>query len=166
MSQAVITAYIGLGSNLEDPETQLRQAFDELAGIACSKLVACSPLYRSDPMGPPGQPDYINAVARLDTGLDAEALLDALQAIEQAHHRQREIHWGPRTLDLDLLLYGDAVIASERLSVPHPYLSERAFVLYPLADIAPELQVPGQGALAQLLTVCPHTGLERLDHAR
>jgi len=165
MSQAV-SAYIGLGSNLDDPETQVRQAFDELAAIPSTQLVVCSPLYRSDPLGPPGQPDYINAVARLDTELDAEALLDALQAIELAHHRQREIHWGPRTLDLDLLLYGDAVIANERLRVPHPHLAERAFVLYPLADIAPALQVPGQGALAQLLAACPPRGLERLDHAR
>jgi len=165
MSRAV-SAYIGLGSNLDDPETQLRQAFAELAAIASTQLVARSPLYRSDPVGPPGQPDYINAVARLDTELAAEVLLDALQTIEQAHHRQRAIHWGPRTLDLDLLLYGDSVIDTERLCVPHPHLAERAFVLYPLADIAPGLQVPGQGSLAQLLAACPPRGLERLDHAR
>lgn len=165
MSQAV-TAYIGLGSNLDDPETQLQQAFAELAAIASTQLVASSPLYRSDPLGPQDQPDYINAVARLDTELSAEALLDALQAIELAHHRQREIHWGPRTLDLDLLLYGQHEIVTERLTVPHPYLAERAFVLYPLADIALNLTVPGQGALGQLLTACPPTGLERLDHAQ
>lgn len=160
-----VAAYIGLGSNLDDPPAQLRRAFDELAAIPATRLAAHSPLYRSDPVGPPGQPDYLNAVARLDTELDADALLDALQAIEQAHHRQRTVHWGPRTLDLDLLLYGDAVIADARLTVPHPHLAERAFVLYPLADIAPDLDLPGLGPLAGLLAACPPNGLERLDHA-
>lgn len=160
---ARVTAYIGLGSNLDDPVCQVRRACDELAAIPDSRLLAVSPLYRSDPVGPPGQPDYINAVAGLSTGLSAEQLLDALQAIEQAHGRVRHERWGARTLDLDLLLYGDSVIATDRLSVPHPYLGERAFVLYPLADIAPAIAVPGRGALAQLLTACPFEGLERLD---
>lgn len=157
-----VAVYIGLGSNLDDPRAQLRRAFEELAGIADSQIAARSPVYRSDPIGPPGQPDYLNAVVRLDTALAAEALLDALQAIEQAHQRQREIHWGPRTLDLDLLLYGDMEIASSRLQVPHPYMTERAFVLYPLADIAPDLVIPGHGPLVDLLAACPATGLERL----
>jgi 2-amino-4-hydroxy-6-hydroxymethyldihydropteridine diphosphokinase len=161
-----VAAYIGLGSTLEDPRAQLQRAFVELAAIPASRLVQRSPLYRSDPIGPPDQPDYLNAVARLDTGLAAEDLLDALQAIEQAHRRQRELHWGPRTLDLDLLLYGAAIIASDRLQVPHPELARRAFVLYPLADIAPQLQVPGLGSLTELLAACPPLGLERLnDHA-
>ncbi len=163
MSQ-LVTAYIGLGSNLDDPVGQVSDAFVELAAIADTELTARSPLYRSDPIGPPGQPDYINAVARLSTALAAEALLDALQAIEQAHRRQRDVHWGPRTLDLDLLLYGELEIDSARLQVPHPHLAVRAFVLYPLADIASDLSVPGHGALSTLLAACPAVGLERLDH--
>jgi len=160
---ASVAAYIGLGSNLDDPRAQVTRALQELAQIARTRLVARSPLYRSDPLGPPDQPDYINAVARLDTALDADALLDALQAIEQHHHRKRDRHWGPRTLDLDLLLYGDAVIHSARLQVPHPHMHERAFVLQPLADIAPGLCPPGQAPLAELLARCPAGGLERLD---
>jgi 2-amino-4-hydroxy-6-hydroxymethyldihydropteridine diphosphokinase len=158
-----VTAYIGLGSNLQDPESQVRRACDELARIPNTRLVAVSPLYRSDPVGPPGQPDYINAVARLETTLPPEALLDALQAIEQAHGRERKEHWGARSLDLDILLFGDRIIRSERLTVPHPYLSERSFVLYPLADIAPDIEVPALGPLAGLLAACPYRGLERLD---
>jgi 2-amino-4-hydroxy-6-hydroxymethyldihydropteridine diphosphokinase len=160
---ATVSAYIGLGSNLDDPEFQVRRACSELAALPQTELDACSPLYRSDPVGPPGQPDYINAVARLETALAPEALLDALQTIEQAHGRKRRERWGARTLDLDILLYGGQRIASERLSVPHPYLTERAFVLYPLADIAPDITVPGLGSLSDLLSACPPAGLERLD---
>lgn len=165
MSQSV-TAYIGLGSNLDDPAQQVRDAFAELADMADTALEARSPLYRSDPIGPADQPDYINAVAQLRTSLAAEALLDALQAIEQRHHRQRDVHWGPRTLDLDLLLYGELEITTARLQVPHPHMTERAFVLYPLADVAPGLSIPGYGALSRLLASCPATGLERYldDH--
>lgn len=158
-----VTAYVGLGSNLEDPVGQVTRAFGELAMMPETAVVARSPLYRSDPIGPPGQPDYINAVVGLSTELAAEALLDALQAIEIAHRRQRDVHWGPRTLDLDLLLYGELEIATARLRVPHPHLAERAFVLYPLADIAPGLSVPGHGGLHTLLGRCPREGLERLD---
>jgi 2-amino-4-hydroxy-6-hydroxymethyldihydropteridine diphosphokinase len=162
MSGAV-AAFIGLGSNLDDPPAQLRQAFAELAMLPSSALTGRSPLYRSDPIGPPGQPDYVNAVVRLDTELAPEDLLDALQAIEQAHQRRRDVRWGPRTLDLDLLLYGEQCIASERLQVPHPHMHQRAFVLYPLADIAPTLHLPALGNLADLLAACPRQGLERLD---
>lgn len=160
---AAVKAYIGLGSNLDDPESQVRRACDALARLPDSRLMRVSPLYRSDPVGPPGQPDYINAVAMLETALPPESLLDALQGIEQAHGRERLEHWGPRTLDLDILLYGDQRIASDRLTVPHPYLAERPFVLYPLADIAPDIVVPGHGPLADLLADCPPAGLERLD---
>ncbi|SCZ55115.1 2-amino-4-hydroxy-6-hydroxymethyldihydropteridine diphosphokinase [Thiohalomonas denitrificans] len=165
MSRTVI-AYVGLGSNLDEPEEQVERAFAGLDGIDGARLVAVSPLYRSAPMGPAGQPDYINAVAALETTLEPEALLDALQAIEQHHQRVRTIRWGPRTLDLDLLLYDDATIATEHLSVPHPGLPERAFVLYPLADIAPGLHLPDGTPLMQLLRRCPPEGLERLDSAR
>ncbi|HCS63757.1 MAG TPA: 2-amino-4-hydroxy-6-hydroxymethyldihydropteridine diphosphokinase [Cellvibrio sp.] len=154
-------AYIGLGSNLEDPLAQVKRAFAELANIPQTSLLARSSIYSSHAVGPE-QPDYINAVALLDTQLAPLALLDALQAIEQAHQRVRIQHWGPRTLDLDLLLYGDQIIAEERLRVPHPYLTQRSFVLYPLADITPTLQLPDGTPLAALLSRCPADGLLRL----
>jgi len=158
-----VLAYIGLGSNLDRPQQQLERALAELEALPRCSLLARSPLYRSDPIGPAGQPDYVNAVAALLTELSAETLLDQLQAIEQAHQRAREQHWGPRTLDLDILLFGDAQIASPRLQVPHPEMAKRAFVLYPLADIAPEVEVPGLGPLPQLMAACPPQGLEPLD---
>ncbi|HSC67875.1 MAG TPA: 2-amino-4-hydroxy-6-hydroxymethyldihydropteridine diphosphokinase [Cellvibrio sp.] len=154
-------AYIGLGSNLEDPLAQVLSAFDELAAIAQTRLIARSALYSSRAVGPE-QPDYINAAALLDTQLAPLALLDALQAIEQAHQRVRIQHWGPRTLDLDLLLYGEQCIDHERLKVPHPYLTQRSFVLNPLADITPHLQLPDGTKLADLLRLCPADGLLRL----
>ena len=147
-------AYIGLGSNLEGPLAQVNCAFDELAELPLTSLLARSSIYSSHAVGPE-QPDYINAVALLDTRLAPLALLDALQAIEQAHQRVRIQHWGPRTLDLDLLLYGDQIIEEERLTVPHPYLTQRSFVLYPLADITPNLHLPDGTRLADLLSRCP-----------
>ena len=154
-------AYIGLGSNLDNPLAQVKQALAELAQLPQTRLQAQSRLYRSAPVGP-AQPDYINAVALLDTQLPPLALLDQLQALEQAHHRVRLEHWGPRTLDLDILLYGDQQIASERLTLPHPFMTQRGFVLYPLADIAPGLQLPDGRALAELLHLCPADGLAPL----
>lgn len=158
-----VTAFIGLGSNLDDPRQQVESALRELAELPDTTLAAQSGLYRSAPMGPPGQPDYINAVARLGTRLAPEALLDALQAIEARHGRVRGgERWGPRTLDLDILLYADARIDSPRLQIPHPGLVERNFVLHPLAEIAPDLDIPGAGPLRVLLARCPSAGLERL----
>lgn len=154
-------AYIGLGSNLDNPLAQVKQALAELAQLPQTRLLAQSRLYRSAPVGP-AQPDYINAVALLDTQLLPLALLDQLQALEQAHHRVRLEHWGPRTLDLDILLYGDQQIASERLTLPHPFMTQRGFVLYPLADIAPGLQLPDGRALGELLHLCPADGLAPL----
>ncbi|HHJ12991.1 MAG TPA: 2-amino-4-hydroxy-6-hydroxymethyldihydropteridine diphosphokinase [Gammaproteobacteria bacterium] len=136
-------AWIGLGSNLDSPLDQVRAALTELAALPDTRLAACSRLYRSAPMGPPGQPDYINAVAGVDTGLPPQALLDALQAIERAHGRVRGEHWGPRTLDLDILLYGDLKLDSPRLHLPHPGLLARNFVLVPLAELAPGLMLDG-----------------------
>lgn len=160
------TAYIGLGSNLDDPAAQVSRALDELDGIEGVRLTAASRLYHNPPMGPQDQPDYVNAVARLQTRLPAEALLEALLAIEQVHGRVRGgQHWGPRTLDLDLLVYGDAVIESARLTVPHPGLAERAFVLYPLQEVAPDLVIPRLGALAALCARCPRDGLRVLEAA-
>ncbi len=158
-----IRCYIGLGSNLDEPRNHVRRALQELAALPASRLLARSSLYRSDPMGPPGQPDYINAVALLESTLDAHSLLDELLALEQIHQRVRHERWGPRTLDLDLLLYGEQQIASERLSVPHPGMHERNFVLWPLAELAPELQLPDGRLLATLLTDCPIGTLERIS---
>lgn len=154
-------AYIGLGSNLEGPRDQVTRALQELAQLTNTCLLAHSPLYRSRAIGPE-QPDYINAVALLETRLSPLELLDALQAIEQAHRRVRREHWGPRTLDLDVLLYGNECIQHPRLSVPHPYLTQRGFVLYPLADITPDLLLPDGQSLQALLCQCPFEGLERL----
>ena len=152
--------YIGLGSNLEDPRLQVSDALVELRDIPNTELLSHSLLYRSDPVGPPGQPDYINAVAKLDTSLEPEDLLDALQAIEQAHQRVRIEHWGPRTLDLDLLLYANDQIDTERLKVPHPFMTERSFVLYPLAEIEPNLVLPKGDHLSDILVHCPMGTLE------
>jgi 2-amino-4-hydroxy-6-hydroxymethyldihydropteridine diphosphokinase len=160
---AEVEAWIGLGSNLNDPETRIRTALDDLRRLERCTLQAVSALYRSPPMGPADQPDYINAVARLATTLSPDALLDVLQAIEAQHARVRGRHWGPRTLDLDLLLYGQEVIATARLSVPHPGIGARNFVLYPLAELDPGLDVPGLGVVQDLLEQCPATGLSRIE---
>jgi len=159
-----VTAFIGLGSNLEDPEGQLRAALRELEGLPDTRLTAHSPLYRSAPVGPPGQPDYINAAAALATRLTPQALLAGLQAIERAHGRRRGgVRWGPRTLDLDLLLHGDQVLSTATLTLPHPRLTERAFVLRPLADIAPGLILPDGTTIETHLRRCPTGGLVRLE---
>jgi len=154
-------AYVALGSNLANPEAQVRRAFEELNDLLRTTCVARSPLYRTEAVGPP-QPDYINAVAQLDTDLASQALLDELQAIERAHQRLRVIRWGPRTLDLDLLLYDELRQDHPRLTLPHPRLHERAFVLQPLFDIAPDLDIPGHGSLATLLDRCPPLAIQRL----
>jgi len=146
-----VLAYIGLGSNLEQPLDQLQRALAELQQIPRSSLHASASFYLNSPMGPADQPDYINSVAALHTGLSPLELLDQLQQIEQAHGRERGLRWGPRTLDLDLLLYGDQLIQNDRLSVPHPGIGERAFVLLPLAELVPDLEVPGLGAISDLL---------------
>lgn len=156
------TAWIGLGSNLDDPQAQVRAAAAALGRTDGLQVEAVSSLYTSPPMGPPDQPDFINAVMQVTTMLGAEAVLDVLLAQEQAQARRRGRRWGPRTLDLDLLLFGDAVINSPRLQVPHPGIHARAFVLYPLAELAPGLHIPGMGSLQELLCVCPAAGLQRI----
>ncbi|WP_417596339.1 2-amino-4-hydroxy-6-hydroxymethyldihydropteridine diphosphokinase [Oceanospirillum sp.] len=146
------TAYIGLGSNLEDPVQQLKTALNELNLLPDTRLVAASSLYSSKPVGPQDQPDFVNAVAQLETNLEPLALLDQLQALEQAHRRVRERHWGPRTLDLDLLLFSEQVICHPRLTVPHAHMHERGFVLLPLAEISPKLTLPGKGSITDILS--------------
>ncbi|KQQ50033.1 2-amino-4-hydroxy-6-hydroxymethyldihydropteridine pyrophosphokinase [Pseudomonas sp. Leaf127] len=154
-------AYIGLGSNLAEPAAQLRHALEALQRLPGSHLAGASSFYVSDSLLP-GQPRYTNAVAALDTELAPLALLDALQAIEQDQGRERLERWGPRTLDLDILLFGDHLIDVPRLQVPHYHMHARAFVLYPLAELAPDLHLPDGRILSQLLAECPFTGLERM----
>mgnify|MGYP006377843253 FL=1 len=159
----MLRVYIGLGSNLAQPAEQLQAALSALADLPDSQLIAVSSLYASKPLGPADQPDYVNAVAALDTALEPLQLLDRLQQIELQQGRQREAErWGPRTLDLDILLFGDQLIDLPRLQVPHYHLQERPFVLYPLAEIAPELELPDGRSLAELLQNCPAQGLPRL----
>lgn len=148
-------AYIALGSNLGDPAGQLEAAILRLDQLPDTRLSARSRLYRTAPLGPAGQPDYCNAVVALETGLPPEALLDALQLIETQLGRVRGEHWGARHLDLDLLLLGDLVCNNARLRLPHPELAHRRFVLQPLAEIAPGLELPGHGAIEQRLAALP-----------
>lgn len=159
----LLRCYIGLGANLDDPLAQLQNAIQALKQIPDITVVAVSGFYGSKPMGPQDQPDYINAVAAIDTALTAEQLLDALQKVEQQHGRKRKAErWGPRTLDLDILLYGDQVIATERLTVPHYGLRVREFVLYPLYEIAPQLNLPDGTVLSSLLAQVSQNGLQKL----
>ncbi|SFR83210.1 2-amino-4-hydroxy-6-hydroxymethyldihydropteridinediphosphokinase [Marinobacter daqiaonensis] len=158
-----VEAWIGLGSNLEDPLAQLARAVSGLATLPDTVLAGQSPFYRSRPMGPRDQPDFVNGVVLLHTRLPAETLLDQLQALEQAHGRVRLRHWGPRTLDLDLLLYGGETIGTDRLTVPHPRLAERDFVLRPMLDIDPQLALPGGQRAAELLAHCADNDLIRLE---
>ena len=159
--------YIGLGSNLAEPVQQLGAALAALDRLPDCRLAAVSSLYASDPLGPPDQPRYVNAVAALDCALAPLQLLDALQGIEREQGRVRKAErWGPRTLALDILLFGDLQLDEERLSVPHYHMHARAFVLYPLAEIAPDLWLPDGRPLQALLDACPFLGLERLDDVK
>lgn len=146
-------AYIGLGSNLDHPAQQIERALAALRELTQTQLVAVSPLYRSSPWGDPDQDDFVNAVAAIDTQLTPHALLRALLAIEQRQGRDRSSgrRNGPRTLDLDLLCFDALVLDEPGLQLPHPRLGERAFVLLPLCDLAPELMIPGQGVVRSLL---------------
>ncbi|HVC29815.1 MAG TPA: 2-amino-4-hydroxy-6-hydroxymethyldihydropteridine diphosphokinase [Steroidobacteraceae bacterium] len=156
-------AYVGLGSNLQDPRAQIRRACAGLQALAFTRLVRVSPLYRSRPWGPVPQPDFINAVAGLLTQVDARTLLGELQALERALGRPAEHErWGPRIIDLDLLVYGRERREEPGLTLPHRGIVERNFVLYPLADLAPELDVPGLGRVAGLRGRVASEGLEPL----
>jgi 2-amino-4-hydroxy-6-hydroxymethyldihydropteridine diphosphokinase len=150
-------AYIGLGSNVGEPPEQVLSALDQMAGLPQCRLVARSSLYATTPVGPVPQPDYVNAAAALATTLAPMELLAALQQVERGHGRVRDgTRWGPRTLDLDLLVYGQHRLQQPGLQLPHPEMHRRAFVLVPLAQIAPEgLEIPGLGRLTDLLAACP-----------
>ncbi|OMG51790.1 2-amino-4-hydroxy-6-hydroxymethyldihydropteridine diphosphokinase [Azonexus hydrophilus] len=155
-------AYIALGANLGDPAATVNAAFAALDQLPQSRLLATSALYRTAPVGIAEQPEFVNAAALIDTTLAPEALLDALLAIEQAFGRVRAERNGPRTLDLDILLYDDLTLATPRLTLPHPRLHLRAFVLQPLADLAPDLAIPGRGSLAAWLPAVANQGICRL----
>jgi 2-amino-4-hydroxy-6-hydroxymethyldihydropteridine diphosphokinase len=158
-----IAAYVGIGSNLGDPEAQVRGAIEALASVPQTRFVRASRLFRTAPWGRADQPAFVNAAAEIATALAPRALLDALLTIERAHGRHRDgTRWGPRTLDLDVLLYGDGVIDEPGLAIPHPHLAERAFVLLPLADLDPALQVPGRGRISELLRDVDASGIEPL----
>lgn len=155
------TCYIGIGSNLDNPVEKARQAIESLKVLNASSLISVSSLYCSKPMGPSDQPDYINAVVKLETSLTALALLDELQQIELTQGRERkDERWGPRTLDLDILLIDNLEINNDRLTVPHYGMCDREFVLYPLFEIAPELVLPNNKPLSILVKNCPKNGLE------
>ncbi|MCA1938538.1 MAG: 2-amino-4-hydroxy-6-hydroxymethyldihydropteridine diphosphokinase [Dechloromonas sp.] len=155
-------AYIALGANLGDPAATVNAAFAALDQLPESRLLAKSALYRTAPVGIADQPEFVNAAALIDTTLAPEALLDALLGIEQTFGRVRAERNGPRTLDLDILLYDDLTLATPRLTLPHPRLHLRAFVLQPLADLAPDLAIPGRGRLAAWLPAVANQGICRL----
>ena len=158
-----IDTYIGIGSNLDDPVSQVKLAIGELHGLSESSFIAGSSLYRSPPMGPADQPDYINAAVRLETRLAPFMLLEALWDIERTHARMRTgPRWGPRTLDLDILLYAQQQIDEPGLTIPHPGISSRAFVLYPLLEIKPDLHIPGHGPIKALIDKCPPVAVTRI----
>ncbi|MBC3766006.1 2-amino-4-hydroxy-6-hydroxymethyldihydropteridine diphosphokinase [Neptunicella marina] len=159
----MITVYIGLGSNLANPAQQLVEARNAIIHLEHCQLTAQSSLYCSVPMGPQDQPNYINAVVVINTQLDALDLLDALQSIENQHGRERIVRWGSRTLDLDILLYGNQQIDLPRLTVPHYGLTEREFVLHPMLEISPELTLPGGESLAELCQQVPLNGMKKIQ---
>ena len=160
------TAYIGLGSNLNNPAAQLQSALQALERLPETQRLQCSPWYRSRAIGPGEQPDYINAVAQLRTALSPTKLLTQLQIIEDNHGRQRRVHWGARTLDLDLLLYGNRVLTTDNLQLPHPHLHRRSFVLLPLYDLAPQLQLPNGDSVSDLANQCDKSGLHAITTAK
>jgi 2-amino-4-hydroxy-6-hydroxymethyldihydropteridine diphosphokinase len=155
--------FIGVGSNLDDPKEQVRRGIRAVAELRGCRSLACSSLYTSPPMGPRDQPDYVNAVVAIDCALPPAELLRELQAIEIRHGRIRSgVRWAARTLDLDVLLYNQNVIKTDDLIIPHAGIADRAFVLYPLAEIAPRLFIPGKGSIADLLKNCSIDGLTRI----
>jgi len=158
----MVSVHVGLGANLGDAPATLKAAVHALAALDQTELVAVSPTYRTAPIDA-GGPDYLNAVVQLRTALSPQALLEALQHIENDHGRERPYRNAPRSLDLDLLLYGDQLIDTPSLTVPHPRLHERAFVLVPLADLSPGLTVPGHGAVSALLKGVAEQRIDRVS---
>jgi len=158
----MVKAFVGLGANLGEPQDQVRGGIAALGKFPDTRFLAASSLYRSAPVGVGAQPDFINAVAEIETALSARALLDLLLATEARFGRERPAPGAPRTLDLDLLLYGDSVVSEPGLIVPHPRMHERAFVLTPLAEIAPDIAIPGKGRASALLEACADQKVEKI----
>ena len=156
-------AYVAIGSNLNQPRVQVNDAFARLAALPATHSLLRSRLYRTRPMGPQDQPDFVNAAAGFLTSLNARHLLDALLRIEQAMGRNRQERWGPRVIDLDLITMAGEIIDEPGLTVPHPGVSSRNFVLYPLADIAPTLAIPGHGTVSELLRTAGGDGISVLE---
>ena len=156
-------AYIAIGSNLENPEAQVQDAFEALAMLPKTRLSRVSSLYRTAPVGYADQPEFVNAVARIETALEPRALLDALLAIERRHGRVREFANAPRTLDLDIVLYEGASVNEPGLTIPHPRMHERAFVMEPLAEIAPDVDIPGSGRAADVAARLDRAGITRIE---
>ena len=152
--------YIGLGSNMKSPKQQIRSAIKSIEGIVSTQVLRVSSLYKSKPFGPQNQDDYINAVAKIDTNLMPLELLECMQDIENQHGRIRIERWGPRTLDLDILMFGEKIIKDNKLTVPHPEIENRSFVLVPLAEIDSNCLIPGKGLVANLLNVVDQKDLE------
>lgn len=164
MRASITTAYIGLGSNLSEPIHQIQNAIKQIKKIAQSKVVSVSSLYLSKPMGPQDQDDYINAVLALETSLNAIELLDSLQAIEnEAGRVRKENRWGARVLDLDIILFGDEIIQTDRLTVPHYGMNEREFVIIPLAEITPTLILPNGHKIQEISQTIPKNSMVRLS---
>jgi len=159
----MIRAYVGLGANLGEPRRQLTEAIIAMSGLPETRLAAHSSFYRTAPVGYDDQPEFLNAVAALDTRLAPGALLEGLQGIERRHHRERSFPNAPRTLDLDLLLFGDEQIARPGLTVPHPRMQERAFVLQPLLELDPGISIPGKGRAAEFLSASASQKVEKID---
>lgn len=157
-------AFIGLGSNLENPAAQLQSALRDLGRMPQTEVLAQSSFYRSAPVGYLDQPDFCNAVAKISTELAPQQLLQHLLEIEHAHGRERTFRNAPRTLDLDVLLYDALQLDEPGLTIPHPQMHLRAFVLQPLLEIAPDWKIPGLGRVESLLSACSHQTLERMDH--
>lgn len=157
-----VECMVGVGSNLGDPVRQVSQALQDLQSLPDCRLLATSGLYHNPPVGPPDQPDYVNAVARLQTGLSPHALLASLQTLEQAAGRRKTRSWGERILDLDLLVYGDLSMDDPQLTLPHPEIARRRFVLVPWLEIDPDAVLPDGQSLAELLAGAPPHPLERL----
>jgi 2-amino-4-hydroxy-6-hydroxymethyldihydropteridine diphosphokinase len=160
-----VAAYIGVGANIGNPAEQVRRAIDELASLPRTRLERVSSLYRTAPVGFIDQPDFVNAVAKVDTALAPRELLEALLDLENRHGRVREFPNGPRTLDLDILLYGDVQLREPGLIVPHARMHERAFAIVPLAEIAPDTVVPGRGRVDDLLRSVDLSAVSKLEAA-
>jgi 2-amino-4-hydroxy-6-hydroxymethyldihydropteridine diphosphokinase len=161
---ARVNAFIGIGSNIDEPQMQVALALHELKELPDTRLVRCSSLYETDPVGFVDQSRFINAVAMIDTSLAPRALLDCLLDIEQRHGRVRMMKNGPRSLDLDILLYGNLRVHEDGLTIPHPRMQERGFVIEPLLEVDPDCDIPGLGRAAQFLPQVQNQGVRKLEY--